>query len=142
VIDGGKGHLETARKVLERDSSSLKKPTELISIAKDPDRAYLTTSDYPVNLEDRRRASFLLKGIRDEVHRFAIGYHRKLRDKSFLRSPLETISGIGKKRRLELLRVFGSIDAIKKASVEEIADLKGFNRKVAENLLKDLGGDS
>jgi excinuclease ABC subunit C len=141
VIDGGKGHLETARKVINDHSGLLKKIPDLISIAKDPDRAYLTTSDDPVNLEDRKQSSLLLKGIRDEAHRFAIGYHRKLRDKRLLESPLERIHGIGKKRRLELLRVFDNIDDVKKATVDRISGLKGFNRKIAENLLRDLRRD-
>ncbi len=141
VIDGGKGHLETARKVISSHSGILKKIPDLISIAKDPDRAYLTTSDDPVNLEDRKQSSLLLKGIRDEAHRFAIGYHRKLRDKGLLESPLERIRGIGKKRRLELLRVFDSIDDVKKATVDRISQLKGFNKKIAENLLRELRRD-
>jgi excinuclease ABC subunit C len=110
----------------------------LIAIAKNPDRAYLTTSDDPVNLEDRKRSSLLLKSIRDEAHRFAIGYHKKLREKGLLQSPLETIPGIGKKRRLELLRVFGSIEDIRNATIDEITQLKGFNKKIAENLLREI----
>jgi excinuclease ABC subunit C len=141
IIDGGKGHLETARKVIEKSALVLKKSPDLIAIAKGPDRAFLTTSDVPVNLEDRKQSSLLLRSIRDEAHRFAIGYHRKLRDKALLRSPLEMIPGIGKKRRLQLLKVFVSIEDIKKTSVEKIAGLQGFNRKVAEKLLSELRRD-
>ena len=82
-----------------------------------------------------RQSSLFLKSIRDEAHRFAIGYHRKLREKGLLQSPLEKIPGIGKKRRLELLRVFGSIENIRNATIDELTKLKGFNKKVAENLL-------
>ena len=138
LIDGGKGHLEIAKKVVEKNRAALKKVPELVAVAKDPDRAFLTTSDEPVNLEDRKRSSLLLKSIRDEAHRFAVGYHRKLRGKAFFASPLENVRGIGKKRRLELLRVFGSIENIKNATIEAIAGLKGFNRSVAENLLREL----
>jgi excinuclease ABC subunit C len=112
---------------------------EIIAVAKNPDRAFLTTSDEPVDIEDRRRSSLLLRSIRDEAHRVAVGYHRKLRGKSLLTSPLETVRGIGKKRRLELLRVFGSVEKIKHATIEAIAGLKGFNKRVAENLLRELG---
>ncbi len=84
------------------------------------------------------RASLLLKKIRDEVHRFAIGYHRRLREKELMRSPLEKIPGVGKKRRLVLLQRFGSIEDVRKASVDEIAGIKGFNRKVAERLLLEI----
>ncbi len=72
------------------------------------------------------------------MHRFAVGYHRKLREKGLLQSPLEIIPGIGKKRRLELLRVFGSIEDIRNATIDKIAKIKGFNKKVAENLLSEL----
>jgi excinuclease ABC subunit C len=138
IIDGGKGQLETARKVIDKNIKVFKEPPMLIAIAKNPDRAYLTTSDDPVNLEDRKRSSLLLKNIRDEAHRFAIGYHKKLREKGLLQSPLETIPGIGKKRRLELLRVFGSIEDIRNATIDEITRLKGFNKKIAENLLREI----
>ncbi len=138
IIDGGKGQLETARKTVEKNTAVFSEPPMIIAIAKDPDRAYLTTSENPVDLEDRRPSSLLLKKIRDEVHRFAVGYHRKLREKGLLQSPLEIIPGIGKKRRLELLRVFGSIEDIRNATIDEIAKIKGFNKKVAENLLSEL----
>jgi excinuclease ABC subunit C len=138
VIDGGRGHLETARKVLGRNLHTLKEHPMLIAVAKDPDRAFLTTADEPVDLEDGRQSSLLIKSIRDEVHRFAISYHRKLRQKGLLRSPLEGIPGIGKKRRLALLRVFGSMENVRTASVEDIEKVKGFNRKVAENLSNAL----
>ncbi len=138
IIDGGKGQLEIAKKVTDKNIAAFKEPPMLIAIAKDPDRAYLTTSKTSINLEDGRPSSLLLKKIRDEAHRFAVGYHRKLREKGLLQSPLEIIPGIGKKRRLELLRVFGSIEYIRNATIDEIARLKGFNKRVAENLLNGL----
>lgn len=133
VIDGGKGQLEVARKVME----DLDIKTDLISVAKKPDRAFLL-NDEIIDLEDRSSSSLLLKRIRDEVHRFAISFHRKLRDKRLMESPLEKIPGIGKKRRLELLRHFGSIDNIRKATVDEIAKIKGFNKKVAEKVVEGV----
>jgi excinuclease ABC subunit C len=141
IIDGGKGHLETVGKVMGSLKAALKRNPDMIGIAKDPDRAYLRACDETVNLEDGKRSSLLLKSIRDEAHRFAIGYHRKLREKGLLESPLEKIHGVGKKRRLELLRVFDSIEEVKSATVERIARLNGFNRKIAENLLKELRRD-
>ena len=140
IVDGGKGQLETAKRVIDKNVEVFHEPPMLIAIAKDPDRAYLTTSDNPVELEDGRRSSLLLKKIRDEAHRFAIGYHRKLREKGLLQSPLEKIAGIGKKRRLTLLRRYKSIEDVRKAAVEEIAGMKGFNRKVAERVLEGLKG--
>lgn len=138
VIDGGKGQLKIAEKVIDINRAQLKARPSLIAIAKEPDRAFRTTSNTPLNLEDRRQSSLLLKKLRDEAHRFAIGYHKKLREKRILQSPLEAIPGIGKKRRFELLRVFGSIEGIRNTSLDEIVRLKGFNKKIADNLLKSL----
>ncbi|MBM4141452.1 MAG: excinuclease ABC subunit UvrC [Nitrospira sp.] len=138
IIDGGKGQLEVAKKVIDNNAALFRELPMLVAIAKNPDRAYLTTSKDPVFLDDGRQSSLLLKKIRDEVHRFTISYHRKLRDKELIESPLEKIPGIGKKRRLDLLRHFGSIEAIRNATIEEIAKMKGFNKKVVENLLHEL----
>ncbi|RJQ39911.1 MAG: excinuclease ABC subunit UvrC [Nitrospiraceae bacterium] len=136
IIDGGIGQLEAAKKAL--DESGIKS-TAIISIAKKPDRAFTLSLDKPVDLEDRSPSSLLLKKIRDEAHRFAITFHRKLRDKRLMESPLEKIHGIGKKRRLALLRHFGSIEGIREAGIDDIAEIKGFNRKTAEKLLAELG---
>jgi excinuclease ABC subunit C len=138
IIDGGKGQLEIAKRVIDKNKALFPEPPMVIAIAKDPDRAYTQTLQEPVGLDDGRSSSLLLKRIRDEAHRFAIGYHRKLRAKSLMQSPLEKIPGIGKKRRLTLLRHFGSIDAIRNATINKIKSLKGFNQKIAENLLKEL----
>jgi len=138
IVDGGKGQLNIAQKVIDTNTALTRKPLSLIAIAKDPDRAFRITSDIPISLDDKRKSSLLLKKLRDEAHRFAIGYHKKLRGKGMLESPLEAIPGIGKSRRFELLRVFGSIEGIRNASQDEIARLKGFNKKIAENLLKSL----
>lgn len=135
VIDGGKGQLEAARKAFAEYNI---KDAEIISIAKKPDRAFTTTLNMPVDLEDRSPSSLLLKKIRDEAHRFAISFHRKLRDKRLLRSPLEEIPGIGKKRRFALLRHFGSIEGIRKAGIDDIAGIKGFNKKIAEKVVENL----
>lgn len=133
VIDGGKGQLEVARKAMEE----LGIAKDIIGVAKDPDRAVLPGGGIE-DLEDKSKASLLLKRIRDEVHRFAISFHRKLRDKKLMDSPLTRIPGIGMKRRLELLRHFGGLEGIRCATTEEIANIKGFNRKIAEQLLEGL----
>lgn len=133
VIDGGKGQLEVARKAMEE----LGIAKDIIGVAKDPDRAVLPGGGIE-DLEDKSKASLLLKRIRDEVHRFAISFHRKLRDKKLMDSPLTRIPGIGMKRRLELLRHFGGLEGIRGATTDEIANIKGFNRKIAEQLLEGL----
>ena len=79
---------------------------------------------------------FLMQRIRDEAHRFAISYHRRLRGKETLSSPLENIPGIGKKRRLQLLKEFGSLENIRNASVKELSALPGITPSLAEKLRK------
>ncbi len=135
IIDGGRGQLEAAKKAF--DESGVKS-TAIISIAKKPDRAFALSLDKPVDLEDKTPSSLLLKKIRDEAHRFAVGFHRKLRDKRLMESPLKKISGIGEKRRLALLRHFGSIEGVRKASLDDIARIKRFNKKIAEKVIESL----
>lgn len=150
LIDGGKGQLESALKAMQ----PFDLPVEVAAIAKakeresgeklsgirtDTDRIYLPGRRSPVYLEPFLASTHLLQKIRDEVHRFAVSYHKKLRSKRTLESPLEKIKGISKTRRLLLLRHFGSLDGIRKASLEEIASLKGMNRKVAELVKAELG---
>ena len=138
IIDGGKGQLEIARKILDKNRSLFPVPPMVIAIAKDPDRAFLPLSEEPVDLNDGKASSLLLKRIRDEAHRFAIGYHRKLRGKGLMESPLEKIPGIGKRRRLILLRRFGSIEGVRNATIDEIMKLRGFHKGIAENILNSL----
>jgi excinuclease ABC subunit C len=80
----------------------------------------------------------LMQRIRDEAHRFAITYHRKLRNKTTLESPLESIPGIGKKRRLLLLKQFGSLENIKKASQEDLIAIPGVTQGLAEKIQKAM----
>jgi len=134
VIDGGKGHLETARAALEEFEDA----PSVVSVAKKPDRAFMPDIEEPVNLDDRTSSSLLLRRIRDEVHRFAIGFHKKVRGKHLLESPLESVPGIGKKRRLLLLRHFKSLEAIRDASPEELAQVPGMSMKSALALKEAL----
>ncbi|MBI4682578.1 MAG: hypothetical protein HY757_05700 [Nitrospirae bacterium] len=148
LIDGGRGQLRSALNAMKQFDL----PVELAAIAKARDEAprkksavrseferiYLPGKKEPVYLEPLQPSTHLLQKIRDEVHRSAISYHKKLRSKRVLESPLEKVKGIGKTRRLLLLKHFGSLDAIRKAPVDEIASLKGMNRKVAEDLKKSL----
>lgn len=133
IIDGGKGQLNTALKVVE----DLGKDLNVFAIAKDPDRLISKSAD-EINLEDKKASSLLLKRIRNEAHRFAISYHKKLRKKAQFESVLEKIPGIGKKRRLILLRHFKSIQKIREASSEEIAKLPSFNINLATRVLEHL----
>ncbi len=135
IIDGGREHLNAALDVF----AELNIPDSfVVGLAKDPDRIFMKDCNEPILIDNSRPSSLLLRKIRDEVHRFAIRYHRKQRAKRMFDSPLESIYGLGRKRRFALLDHFGSIDAIKKASVEDIAGLKGFTKKLAGDVLKAL----
>jgi excinuclease ABC subunit C len=135
IIDGGRAHLEAALGVFRENQI---KDKNVVGLAKDPDRIYFPGEDLSAGLEDGKPSSLFLKMIRDEVHRFAISYHKKLRSKKALESPLERIYGIGRKRRFELLTHFGTIEAIRRASIEEISRLKGFTKEMAEDILAAL----
>ena len=123
VIDGGGGHLNAALPVL----GELGLDIPAAGVAKKPDRAFLPGVDEPLELSGREPSSILLRQVRDEVHRFAVGFHKRLRSKRLMESPLESIPGIGKKRRLALLREFGSLEGIRGATLDELASAPGMN---------------
>ena len=140
LIDGGKGHLNAGHDVLQ--ALNLMDRLDLVCIAKGKfrnnlvtDEVYLPQQKKPVLFHENSPSRFLMQRIRDEAHRFAISYHRKLRGKKTLESPLELIPGIGKKRRLMLLKKFGSLENIQKASLEELVILPGITQLLAERIL-------
>jgi excinuclease ABC subunit C len=135
IIDGGREHLNAALAVFGQQNIAA---VQVIGLAKDPDRVFLENQDEPLLIEDSRPASLLLRRIRDEAHRFAVTWHRKLRAKKVFESALDSIYGLGRQRRFALLEHFGSIEAIKKASADDIANLKGFTKKLAQKILTDL----
>ncbi|KHD88130.1 MAG: excinuclease ABC subunit C [Bdellovibrio sp. ArHS] len=149
VIDGGKGQLAQAIKILQeigrndipvvglakaRTESDFQKQ----EIESTEERFFLPNRSNPVIFKHNAEALHILTGIRDEAHRFAITYHRKLRESSSLESELDYVVGLGEKRKKVLLTRFNSIDEIKGAVPEEIATLKGFNRVLAERILLQL----
>ncbi len=137
IIDGGRGHLESALEAAEKVLGEDLERESFVGIAKSPDRVFLH-SGRTISIEDNSPENLLLRRIRDEVHRFAISFHRKVRTRDLLKSPLEEIPGIGPKRRLALLRKFGSLEALRRASVEELASVEGMNRVLAERVLNYL----
>ena len=89
----------------------------------------------PVQLDPMSPATHLLQRVRDEAHRFAITHHRKLRGKRMVLSELDDLPGIGKARKKKLLQRFGGLEGIRQASVEELIEVPGITRKLAENIL-------
>jgi excinuclease ABC subunit C len=147
VVDGGKGQLSTALAAL-RDigwPTSGDHVFDIVALAKErtdssgddlPDRVFLKNIKDPQHLRPNSTELFLLARIRDEAHRFANEFHRKLRRKKTLRSALEDVPGIGTKRKRELLRHFGSLKKIKAATEEEIAQAPGMSRAAATAVKK------
>ncbi|WP_407374937.1 excinuclease ABC subunit UvrC [Methanobrevibacter sp.] len=131
VIDGGKGQLGMACGVLEKLNLT---HIPIIGLAKEFEEIFTPNSSRPIIIPKNNKALHLLQQVRDESHRFAITYHRKLRSKNISASSLDDIAGIGKKRKINLLKEFKTIDNIKNASVEELAKTEGMNQKTAENV--------
>lgn len=131
IIDGGKGQLSSAVEALEK---LCVKDQPIISLAKKFEEVYFPGESRPALLPRDSTALFLLQQIRDEAHRFAITYHRTLRDKKATHSALDDIPGIGEKRKQKLMSHFGSVGKIKKASIEEIAAVPGMNASVAQKI--------
>ena len=134
IVDGGKGQVNIALEVL--DELGLNIP--VCGLVKDD---FHKTRGIIYNNEeiqvDKDSVEFkLLYRIQEEAHRFAISYHRSLRSKDMFRSELDGIKGIGKKRKVALLKHFGTIENIKKASIEELTEVESMNKAAAENLMK------
>jgi len=136
LIDGGKGQLHIAQEVLA--SFNLLQSVEVAAIAKQYEYIYVPNKDREIELPLNSSALFLLKLARDEAHRFAIGYNRKLRQKAMTESVLDEIYGIGPKRKKKLLTEFGSLQAIKKATVEDISQKGKIPLDVAKSIKESL----
>jgi excinuclease ABC subunit C len=136
VVDGGKGQLNVALEVL--DEFGLRDQIPAVGLAKQEEEIFVADRADPVQLPRSSEGLFLMQRVRDEAHRFAITYHRKVRGKQTIISQLDGVPGIGPKRRSALLKHFGSIDAIRAASVEELAAVPGMTRKAAEQLKMSL----
>jgi excinuclease ABC subunit C len=104
------------------------------------ERIFLPGADEPIILEPASQTTHLVARARDEAHRFAIAYHRKLREKRAIKSELDDVPGIGEVRKKALLRHFGSLEKIKQATLEEISAVKGMSKKAAEDVVKFFGG--
>ncbi len=138
LIDGGIGHLRSAVEELELLDFDL----PVISIAKKKEELFVQGKMNPLDLAEDSAALKLIKKVRDEAHRFAISYHKNLRTKKIKKSLLTEISGIGEIRRQKLLNRFGSIEKLRNASIEEIAQTKSVSRSLAQRIHDFLKQDS
>lgn len=129
IIDGGKGQLNIALEVIKEFSLDY---IPLIGIAEKQETIYLPDQDEPIALAANHPALQLIQRIRDEAHRFAITYHRGLRQRDMLFSVLDEIPGVGEKRKRALFQTFTSLEAIKQASLEEISAVSSITAPVAQ----------
>ena len=136
LMDGGRGQVHIAEEVIAKLGLDI----PVAGMVKDDSHRtrglYFKDAELPINT--RGEGFALLTRIQDEVHRFAIEYHKSIRSKEQVHSSLDDIPGIGPKRRRELMRHFDSIDTLRKADADEIAALPGMNRKVADEIVKYL----
>jgi len=150
VVDGGKGQLGVALAVMKEfgvedlDVIALAKMKVQSSprsseVERTEDRVFLPGQTNPVLLRRNSNALFLLQRVRDEAHRFAITYHKKLRGKQTFYSLLDRIPGIGGMRKRALLRAFGSVKRIEEATLEDLLKVPSINEKVAQEILRTLG---
>jgi excinuclease ABC subunit C len=131
IIDGGKGQLSAALEVME-DLELTEIP--VVGLAKENEEIFVKGRAAPILLPRTSQSLYLVQRIRDEAHRFAITYHRKLRGKSSVRSALDDVPGIGPTRKRALLRQFGSLKAIREADLDKLAAVPGMTRSSAAAL--------
>ena len=149
VIDGGKGQLNVAVQILQElghpeiplvglAKARAKGDFTQTEVAHTEERFFLPNRANPVVFKPNTEAFQILVGLRDEAHRFAITYHRKLREGYSLESELDMVIGLGEKRKRDLLKHFSSVEALRAASVEDILAVPGFHRVLAERILLQL----
>jgi len=135
LIDGGRGQLNTALSAMnEAGAGSV--PTA--RLAKENEEIFIPQKSKPIILPRSSKGLQLLQRLRDEAHRFALGYHRKIRKRETFASVLDAIPGIGSKRKRALLKQFGSVRAIQEASVDELATTRGMTKSLAKKVKEHL----
>jgi excinuclease ABC subunit C len=138
LIDGGKGQVSAAVQAM---ASSGLSPVSVIGLAKRNEEIFVPGRKEPVLLSRRSQGLKLLQKARDEAHRFAVEYHRKLRSGGLEESALDEIPGIGEYRKTQLLVSFGSLSRLREAGVEEIAAVPGIGHRTAEKIYEHVHGE-
>lgn len=134
LIDGGLGQLHAANKILEKYNVQI----PLISLAKRDEEIYTLSSPVPISLPRTSNALKLLQRVRDESHRFAVLYHRNVRNKKEVTSLFDSVAGLGKKRQTSLWRQFKTLDNLYSATPYDIANIPGIGEKTAIELYNKL----
>ena len=134
VVDGGKPQLTAAIQQL----AELGLDIPVCGLAKSDEEVFVPWDDTPIVLPSGSASLYLIKQVRDESHRFAITFHRELRDKAMTVSILDEIPGVGPKRKKDLMRYFGSFKKLNAASADDIADVKGISPVLAQTIFDEL----
>jgi len=135
LIDGGKGQLNAARAAMGEVGAD---SVPIASLAKENEEIFIPQKTEPIILPRSSSGLQLLQRLRDEAHRFALGYYQKIHKRETFASALDTVPGIGPKRKRALLKQFGSVPAIKEASIEGLAAAKGMTEKLAKRVKESL----
>lgn len=136
LIDGGKGQLSAAQDAMKQFGYDF----PMIGLAKQFEQIFIPGRDEPIELPRNSKPQHLLQRVRDEVHRWAIEYHRNVRGRAANMSVLDEIPGIGPTRRRELLKFFGSVEKMKRATVDDLVAAPGMNKKAAQAVYDHLRG--
>lgn len=131
IIDGGKGHLSSTKE--ELDNLGLR-DIPIMAIAKEFEHIFVPERQGPIRLPATSPILFLIQRIRDEAHRFAVSYHKVLRQRLTSMSELDNIKGVGPKKKTDLFKHFGSMEGIKKATKTDLLQIKGINKDLAEKI--------
>ncbi len=134
IIDGGKGQLNAALAAMEETGLNV----PMAGLAKENEELYLPGQPIPMILPRDSQALYLVQRVRDEAHRFAVTFHRQKRSKQTFTSSLDTIPGIGPKKKKALMKQFGSVAAIRAASEEELIMVDGINAALAAQIKAGL----
>jgi len=137
VLDGGKGQLSAGRALVDR---LLSVEIPIFALAKKKEELYHPDYSEPIRIPENSTALHLLIRLRDEAHRFAVGYHRKVRLRRYRASALDSIPGVGEVRKKKLLRAFGSVQKIRRATVDEIREVDGFSEYLSRQVKTYLQG--
>ena len=135
LIDGGRGQLNAALSAIDKAGAG---PVPIVSLAKENEEIFIPRRAKPIVLPRSSPGLQLLERLRDEAHRFALGYHQKVRSRAGITSALDTVPGIGPKRRRALLKQFGSLAGIRGASPEELAAVENMNPNLAKKVKECL----
>lgn len=138
IIDGGKGQLSSVMEIFNEYAKDFKNKISVVSLAKREEEIFVPNKSEPIIIAKNKMELQLFQRIRDEAHRFAITFHRKLRGKGMIKSFFDDIQGVGPKKKKNLVLAFQTLQDLENATFDEIAKVEGINQKLAEEIYNRL----